>query len=192
MDSTEIKKAFVYIAIGILIPIVIYQVHGLVSKTQVTLSEYTSHVFDTDVDTADIGLMERTLFPAINLESPHIRERDLYGEFVQFVGNSVIGLNFLSTEEFGPYTVVYLRGTPGSETIRFGFFEINTDNDLVLHLRFRELHDQNLILEPITMVWNITINYPFIQLHYDEVTLITTFYYNNVFEENDYSDILSE
>jgi len=109
----------------------------------------------------------------------------LFGEFVQHLGTSIVGLHFLSTEDFGPYTVVYVRGTPGDEVVRIGFFEVNSEGDLVLHLRFVERVDGELYLEPVRQVWSISVNYPFIQLSNGAVNLITTFYYNDPLDISD-------
>lgn len=103
-----------------------------------------------------------------------IRERDLYGTYLQEIGNIMLGLNFLTTEEFGPYTVIYVYGEESNEVVRMGTYEITEVGDLKLHLRFKENKGGDLMLDPQLEEWHVEVESPFIKLTDGKFTLLTT------------------
>jgi hypothetical protein len=125
----------------------------------------------------------RVLKPAVNLDAPSVKETHLFGEYIQEIGDYVVGLKLLSTEDFGPYTVFSMYGRPGEETVRMGFFHVSEDGDLVLNFRFREDKSGELVSEPSEEIWDISVEYPFIQLSRNDISLITTV------EEDGWSDV---
>jgi len=152
-------------------------------------AEYTEVSAAPEIPPSEqIEMMERVLFPTLNLDAPIVRETHLYGEFLQYLGGSIIGMNFTSTDDFGPYTVISMRGEVDNEVVRIGFFHVDENGDLIVHLRFKEEPDGEMVLDPIIESWTISVNYPFIQLSRGHVTLVTTFYLNqethNTQEEN--------
>jgi len=140
--------------------------------------EIINPIEDTDIFTKipAAPMQERTIYPTINRDSPRINERQLFGEYTQQIGDSIIWLSFSSTEDFGPYTVVMMHGEIERETLRIGFYEVNDEGDVVLHFRFMEPHGEEMVMMPVTQVWSVSTNYPFIQLTDGRFTLITTFY----------------
>ena len=126
----------------------------------------------------NVPVQERVLYPTLNYDNPRVNERQLYGEYYQTIGNSSIWLSFSATEDFGPYTAVILYGEAGKETLRIGFYEVNEEGNVVLHLRFREAYGGETVPESATHTWSVSVNYPFIQLSDGRYTLLTTLYPN--------------
>ena len=167
----KIGSYFCVLLLGIIIWHIIYFV-------RIEPPEIINSIEDIDIsaEITTVPMQERTLFPTINRDLPRINERQLFGEFTQQIGDSIIWLSFSSTEDFGPYTVVMMHGEIERETLRIGFYEVNDEGDVVLHFRFMEPHGEEMVMMPVTQVWSVSINYPFIQLTDGRFTLLTTFY----------------
>ena len=67
-----------------------------------------------------------------------------------------------------------MYGNPDEITIRVGFFKIDEDGNLILYLRFREIAENEMELDPAIEIWNISVDYPFIELSRENIKLITT------------------
>jgi len=189
-NHADALKAFLAFLLGVFLTATgasVYINNMDIEPVFVTLEEYHQDLLAQQP-------VERTLTPTLNLNAPHVREMHLFGDFMQDLGQSFLGLRFLSTDEFGPYTVISIYGTAETELVRMGFFEINSEGNLILHFRFIETPEGDLVLDPITQEWNVSINYPFIELSRNDVTLLTTFYFDEdddrtfVFDYDDYEE----
>ena len=123
---------------------------------------------------------DTSLRPLVRDEFAFLRERHLYGEWVGAVGEQIFGYQFLSSEEYGPFTVVEIFGILEDDegfhdVSRMGFYEILEDGRLRMDFRTRlvQATDELYLINEIEY-WEISMNEVFITISRGSLSISMT------------------